>query len=98
MQKKDKEKVFGGDWTEDQLREFLTANSYDGSDADYIAVIRAYRHMVPATFAQFIELFKSEGQNLSATNAAGESILTTVSQHTKGAEYAAILSAAGATA
>ena len=51
MQKKDKEKVFGGEWTEDQLKEFLVAESYDGSDADYIAAIRAYRHMVPETFA-----------------------------------------------
>ena len=46
MQKKDKEKVFGGEWSEAQLREFLVAESYDGSDEDYV-VIRAYRHTVP---------------------------------------------------
>ena len=96
MQKKDKEKVFGGDWTEAQLAEFLSAQSYDGSDADYIAAIRAYRHMVPATFEQFIEVFKSAGRDLSAKNAAGETILGTISQHAKGAEYAELLKQAGA--
>ena len=74
MQKKDKEKVFGGEWTEAQLKEFLVAESYDGSDPDYIAVIRAYRHMVPETFADFITVFKNEGHNLNAKNAAGETI------------------------
>ena len=71
MQKKDKEKVFGGEWTEAQLKEFLVAESYDGSDPDYIAVIRAYRHMVPETFADFITVFKNEGHNLNAKNAKG---------------------------
>ena len=88
MQKKDKEKVFGGEWSEAQLREFLVAESYDGSDADYIAVIRAYRHMVPETFAEFIKLFAAEGHKLDAKNAAGETILDTISGHTQGEAYA----------
>ena len=71
MQKKDKEKVFGGEWTEAQLKEFLVAESYDGSDPDYIAVIRAYRHMVPETFADFITVFKNEGHNLNAKKCGG---------------------------
>ena len=48
MQKKDKEKVFGGEWTEAQLKEFLIAESYDGSDADYIAAIYS---LLPAAFS-----------------------------------------------
>ncbi len=96
MQKKDKEKVFGGEWSEVQLREFLSANSYDGSDADYVAAIRAYRHMVPEVFAEYVELFKAEGHNLNAKNAEGVSILQTIASHSKGEEYAAALRAAGA--
>ncbi|MFL0808636.1 MAG: PA4642 family protein [Oceanobacter sp.] len=96
MQKKDKEKVFGGDLNEEQLREFLVTDNTDGSDPDYAAAIRAYRYMLPATFAQFVQLFKAEGHNLSAKNAAGETILGTISQHTKGTEYAELLKAAGA--
>ncbi len=94
MQKKDKEKVFGGEWTEDQLKEFLSAESYDGSDADYIAAIRAYRHMVPETFADFISVFKAEGHNLNAKNAAGETILDTISGHAPGGAYAEAVRAA----
>ncbi len=98
MQKKDKEKVFGGDWSEAQLSMFLNVNSYDGDSADYVSVIRAYRHMVPATFADYVELFKAKGHDLNATNRNGETILATVSQHAKGADYAAILKDAGAAA
>ena len=94
MQKKDKEKVFGGEWTEAQLKEFLIAESYDGSDADYIAAIRAYRHMVPETFADFIAVFKAEGHNLSAKNAAGETILDTISGHAPSGAYAEAVKAA----
>ncbi|UXD85993.1 PA4642 family protein [Thalassolituus hydrocarboniclasticus] len=96
MQKKDKEKVFGGEWSEAQLREFLSANSYDGSDADYVAAIRAYRHMVPEVFAEYVELFKAEGHNLNAKNAEGVTILQTIASHSKGEEYAAALRVAGA--
>ncbi|MFK4753922.1 PA4642 family protein [Oceanobacter antarcticus] len=96
MQKKDKEKVFGGDWSEAQLSEFLNVPSYDGDSSDYIGAIRAYRYMVPGTFAQYIELFKAQGHDLNATNAAGDTILGTISQHEKGAEYAEILKDAGA--
>lgn len=96
MLKKDKEKVFGGEWSEDMLREFLSAESYDGSDADYIAAIRAYRHMVPQVFAEYVELFKSEGHDVNAKNAQGVSLLQTIASHTQGAAYAEALQAAGA--
>ncbi|MBE0483767.1 MAG: PA4642 family protein [Bacterioplanes sp.] len=96
MQKKDKEKVFGGDWTEDMLREFLHANSYDGSDPDYIAAIRAYRHMVPDVFADYITLFVAEGHNVNAKHVDGATILQTISSHANGADYAGTLTAAGA--
>ena len=93
MQKKDKAKVFGGDWTEDQLREFMEPTSYDGTDPDYIAGIRAYRYMVPATFQQFVDLFKAEGHNLNAQNLQGVSLAETMDSHIQGKEYADILRA-----
>lgn len=96
MQKKDKEKVFGGEWTEDMLREFLHADSYDGSDPDYVAAIRAYRHMLPDVFADYVSLFAEEGHNLNAKNADGVTILQTIASHAKGEPYAAALRAAGA--
>ena len=56
MQKKDKEKVFGGDWSEQQLREFMQVDSHDGTDPENIALIRANRYIVPATVAQVVAL------------------------------------------
>ncbi|MDF1763099.1 MAG: PA4642 family protein [Oleibacter sp.] len=94
MQKKDKEKVFGGEWSEAQLRDFLTAESYDGSESDYIAIIRAYRHMLPETFADYIELFTSEGHNLDAKNSDGTTALETLNSHVQGQQYAAIIESA----
>lgn len=96
MLKKDKEKVFGGDRSEEELRGFANVESFDDTEADYLAVIRAYRHMVPGDFQQFIELFKAEGHNLNAKNSDGETLLATIASHTQGAEYAEILKAAGA--
>jgi len=98
MQKKDKEKVFGGEWSEEQLSQFLNVNSFDGDDVDYTSAIRAYRYMVPGTFADYVELFKAQGHDLNAKSRDGETILATVSQHAKGAEYAEILKNAGAAA
>ncbi|MCA6063205.1 PA4642 family protein [Thalassolituus marinus] len=96
MLKKDKEKVFGGEWSEDMLREFLSAESYDGSDADYVAAIRAYRHMLPEVFADYVGLFAAEGHDVNAKNAQGVTLLQTIASHTKGAPYAESLRAAGA--
>jgi hypothetical protein len=96
MQKKDKEKVFGGEWTEAQLREFLTVESHDGTDPDYIAVIRAYRYMEAPTFAEYLALFKAEGHNLNAVNLEGISILGTIGSHTRSESYAEALKEAGA--
>lgn len=94
--KKDKEKVFGGEWTEDGMRFFLESDSYDGTDVDYINIMKAYQHMTAETFAEFIEFFKSEGHNVSAKNLDGESAVNVIASHAPGKPYAAALTAAGA--
>lgn len=93
MQKKDKEKVFGGDWSVEQLREFMNPTSHDGTDPDFIAVLQAYRYMVPATFASFAAQFKADGHNLAATNLEGVSMLAVIESHRNGKEYADIIRA-----
>ena len=93
MQKKDKEKVFGGDWDIEQLREFMQPTSHDGTDPDFIALQYAYRYMVPATFASFAAQFKADGHNLKATNLEGVSMLEIIEGHRKGQEYAEIIRA-----
>ena len=93
MQKKDKEKVFGGDWSVEQLREFMNPTSHDGTDPDFIAVLQAYRYMVPATFASFAAQFKADGHNLAAANLEGVSMLQVIESHRNGKEYADIIRA-----
>lgn len=92
--KKDKEKVFGGDWTEESLRHFLTLKTFDGTDKDYNSLILAYRHMVPAMYADFVELFKEEGHNLEAKNLDGVRAIDIIASHPASAAYADILRAA----
>ncbi len=96
MIKKDKEKVFGGEWSQAQLEEFLVEQDYPGETADFTSIIRAYRHMMPASFADFLILLKEKGGDVNAKNDAGETALSIISAHPKGVEFAALLKEAGA--
>ena len=96
MTKKDKEKVFGGEWSEAQLEEFMVDQDYPGETADFTSIIRAYRHMMPASFADFLMLLKEKGRDVNAKNEAGETALQVISTNPKGAEFATILKDAGA--
>ena len=91
MLKKDKEKVFGGEWTEDSMRFFLESKSYDETDVDYINIMKAYQHMTAETFVEFIQFFKEEGHNVNAKNLDGQTPLDVISAHAEGAAYAAAL-------
>ena len=96
MTKKDKEKVFGGEWSQEQLEEFLVEQDYPGETADFTSIIRAYRHMMPASFADFLILLKEKGGDVNAKNEAGETAYAIISGHPKGEKFAAILKEAGA--
>lgn len=96
MTKKDKEKVFGGEWSQEQLEEFLVEQDYPGETADFTSIIRAYRHMMPASFADFLVLLKEKGGDINAKNESGETALSIISGHVKGAEFAELLKEAGA--
>ncbi len=92
--KKDKEKVFGGEWTEESMRFFLESKSHDGTDVDFINLLKAYQYMTAETFAEFVTFFKTEGHNISAKNLDGESALDVIGKHEQGKPYAVALSAA----
>jgi hypothetical protein len=96
MTKKDKEKVFGGEWSQEQLEEFLVEQDYPGETANFTSIIRAYRHMMPASFADFLVLLKEKGGDVNAKNEAGETAHSIISTHPKGAEFAVLLQEAGA--
>jgi hypothetical protein len=89
--KKDKSRVEGIHWGDEQLREYLNFNTYDGTDRDFHCLYRAYTRMDAQAFAEFVELFKSEGRNISATNPEGKTLAQIVATHVKSGEYLAAL-------
>ena len=96
MLKKDKQKVFGGEWTEESMRFFLESKSHDGTDVDFINLLKAYQYMTADTFEEFVAFLKDEGHNVSAKNLAGESAMSVMASHTPGKPYSDVLKAAGA--
>ncbi len=97
MLKKDKEKVFGGEWTEESMRSFLECKSYDGTNSDYLNIMKAYQYMLADAFSEFMTFFKEEGHDVNAKNLEGLSALTVISGHTSGKLYAQALQNVGAT-
>ncbi len=94
--KKDKQKVLDEVWTEERVRSFLQVRPHDGTDGDFHMLHKAYQSMRPSDFELFVSFFVAEQRNLDATNRRGRSVLDIVRTHRHGAEYAAILEAAGA--
>ncbi|GAB5453279.1 MAG: PA4642 family protein [Halioglobus sp.] len=94
--RKDKEKVIDEVWTEDHVRSFLNARSYDGSNEDFHMLLKAYQSMRASDFELFVGFFKEQGRDINATSREGNTVLAVVSTHRHGAEYADILREAGA--
>lgn len=96
--KADKPKVVDEVWDEARIRSFLHRDAVDGEPnaADYNILLRAYQGMRPGDFTQFIAAFVAEGHDLNVTDARGQSIAAFVARHRHGAEFLAILEAAGA--
>jgi len=94
--RKDKEKVLDEVWTEDHVRSFLDFRPYDGSDADFHALLKAYQSMRASDFELFVGFFLEQGRNIKATGRDGRSVLDIVKEHRRSTEYKAILERAGA--
>ncbi|MDX1344153.1 MAG: PA4642 family protein [Reinekea sp.] len=89
--KRDKKRVEGEQWSEDQLRMYLDFNTYDGTDRDFHCLYRAYTRMNETTFAQFVALFQAEGRNIHATNLEGKTLADILRQHEQSEDYLAVL-------
>lgn len=83
-------------WTDERVRSFLTMQAPEGTPGDYHILLRAYRGMLPDTFARFVEFFVSEGHDINARLSNNTTILDHILQHRKSAAYAQVLEAAGA--
>ncbi|GAB3286459.1 PA4642 family protein [Parahaliea aestuarii] len=94
--KKDKEKVIDEVWTEDHVRSFLNVRSYDGSNEDFHMLLKAYQSMRASDFELFVGMFREQGRDINASGSDGRNVLTIVSEHRHGGDYADILRQAGA--
>jgi len=83
-------------WSDERIREFLALQPAPGEAADYHALLKAYRGMVPEAFTRFVAFFIEAGRNLNEPGPGGKTILQLVSEHRHGTAYADILRAAGA--
>ena len=59
-------------------------------------LLKAYQSMRASDFEKFLGYFSDAGHDVNCANNDGQTVLAIVSEHRKGAEYAAILRAAGA--
>ncbi len=89
--KKDKVRQENVELDNTALKVFLDQKAYDGTDNDYAILERAYRSLTAELFAEFLQIFKSEGHNLEAKNLEGQTIKDVISEHAASAEYLEIL-------
>ena len=93
----DKAKVVDEIWDEQRIRSFLDkAPLAKGMDADFSALLYAYRSMRPEDFAAFIDWFRQAGRNLEAENDQGETLLDIIARHRLAQPFRDTLKAAGA--
>jgi hypothetical protein len=83
-------------WSDERVQSFLDMQPNEGESADYHALLKAYRGMVPEAFARFIEFFVEAGRNLNDPGPAGKTITKLITEHRQGEEFVQILLKAGA--
>ncbi|MDP2227776.1 MAG: PA4642 family protein [Moraxellaceae bacterium] len=87
---------FGEDWSDERVRGYLDRQPPAGENADFSALMTAYKHMRGIDFERFTGFFVAAGRDLSAKGPDGRSLLDIVREHPKSAEFVQILEAAGA--
>ena len=94
--RKDKPKVIDEVWTEERVKDFLEARSFDAVEEDFHMLLKAYQSMRVEDFAKFVGFFRSDGRSVNSANPQGQTVLSIVEQHRKSGAYATILRSAGA--
>jgi len=92
----DKKAVIGEELDELKVQRFLEMQAEAGENADFHALLKAYRGLPPAAFDAFVQLFLQAGRNLNAVGANGVSFLKSIEPNTAHPEYVEILRRHGA--
>ena len=83
-------------WTDERIKSYLNMETSSDEAPDFHILLKAYRGMVPESFARFLEFFIEDGRNLNEKGPNGETISAIVAQHRSSAEYLEVLKKAGA--
>lgn len=94
-ERKDKKKVVGEPMTDDQVRAFLGSEPEAGVDADFHALLRAYRSLREEDFRRFVDFFQAEGRNLAAAGPDGRTVADVIARHGRSDAYLSALKEAG---
>ncbi len=88
----DKKKVIDEVWDDARLEDFLSkAPLGAGENADFSAVLYAYRSMRVEDFARFIERFKGAGRDPQARGQDGRTVAEVIASHAKAQPFLALL-------
>lgn len=93
----DKAKVVDEVFDDERIRSFLDKAPLGAEPSvDFSALLYAYRSMRSEDFARFVEFFKSEGRNLSATNRHGQTVAQVIAEHRHATDFVDVLKQHGA--
>lgn len=85
---------FGEDWSDERVRGYLDRAPAQGENADFHALVTAYKHMRPHDFERFVAFFLAADRDLDARNGAGLTLLDIVRTHPRSADFVKVLEAA----
>lgn len=90
--RKDKAKVVDEVWDDARVASFLDKQPLgDEMNADFSALLYAYRSMRHADFERFVDLFVTAGRDLNARSNDGKTLTETIRGHRQGAPFVATL-------
>jgi hypothetical protein len=84
---------FGEDWSDERVRGYLDRQPPAGENADFHALVTAYKHMRAHDFERFVGFFREAGRDLEAKGPEGRSLLEIVRSHPKSGDFVKILEA-----
>lgn len=87
---------FGEDWSDERVKGYLDREAPVGDNADFHALMTAYKHMRAHDFERFVAFFKAAGRDVNARNDLGLSLLDIVRTHPKSSDFVKVLEAAQA--
>lgn len=82
---------FGEDWSDERVKGYLNQAAPVGDNADFHALMTAYKHMRSCDFERFVGFFQAAGRDINARNSEGKSLLDLVKTHPKATDFVKIL-------